>query len=215
MVGCLAAEIGDVTLHAFIVAAQQLRVARPQVLLPRDQHMGSAPLRRIAKAVFENLVLRRDVGHQPVVQLRVGHVIHALGEELCQVELVAQGRAVEVILFEPTELLAMRTVGHDAHHVAALRPAYQCANPVEQIVGAGKLPYRLGRGMDDHAFDPLDCRQIATVLRRHALDLKVPTTVIEELGEPGLAVTAGQGILPIARSIVGARLAIHGPVFID
>ena len=48
------------------------------------------------------------------------------------VELVADRRAVEMILFQPAELLAVRAIGEHRNHVRPLRPADEVADAVEQ-----------------------------------------------------------------------------------
>ena len=84
--------------------------------------------------VAERRVFRRGRRHEPVGELRIGDVIERLGEKLREVKIIAQRRAVQMILLQPAEPFAMRAIGHQADHVAALRPADERADAVEQSV---------------------------------------------------------------------------------
>ena len=52
-------------------------------------------------------ILGRDVGHQAVIALGIGHVVHRFGQQRSQLEFIAKRRAVEVVFLEPAELLAV------------------------------------------------------------------------------------------------------------
>jgi hypothetical protein len=127
-------EIRDVPLHAVVVASKQVGVSGPLVLLPRNDDVGAAPFGRIAEPLVENGVLGRDVRHQPGLELAVGHVAHPFLEETREIEFVSERRSVQVVLLEPPEALAMRAIGDHAHEVAALRPANERVDPVEELV---------------------------------------------------------------------------------
>ena len=108
------------------------------------------------------------LGIEPVVGLRVGHVAHALGENPRDVEFVADRRAVEVILLQPAELFAVRAIGQHRDHVRSLGPAHERADAVQKLVGAFEVADRLGRRMDDDAFDLVELRQRSPPVLRPA-----------------------------------------------
>ena len=101
VIGGAAAQVGHVGLEPVVVPPQQLQIPGELILLPGHQQEGAAPFGRIHESTGELHVLGRDVGHQPAGSLGIGHVIHHLREQSCQVKSVAQGRAVEMVLFEP------------------------------------------------------------------------------------------------------------------
>ena len=132
------------------------------------------------------------------------------------VELVANRRAVEVILLEPAELLAVRAVGEHRHHVRPLSPAHERADAVQQFVRALEVADRLGRRMDDHAFELFELRQVAVRLGRHLVDLQVAAAGVEELREPGLRLVGRLGVLPLGRAaIAAAGVAVDRAVAAD
>ena len=58
-------------------------------------------------------------------------ILSPLRHLLREVEFVAEGRAVEVVLLKPAEFFPVRAVGDHAHQVGALRPAHQRVDAVE------------------------------------------------------------------------------------
>ena len=110
--------------------------------------------------------------------LGIGHVVHSLGKQGRQVELVAQRWAVEMILLQPAQLFAMWAIGQHAHHIAPLRPTHQRVNAVEQVVRAGELANLRRRRMDRHARHGLNLSTAA------ALDLQISAAAVRELGHP-------------------------------
>ena len=138
-------------------------------------HSGESPklLRRLSVLPFaaESRVFRRGRRHKPVGKLGIANVVQRLGKKLREVKFVAQRRAVQMILLQPAESFAMRAIGHQAGHVAALRPADQIADAVEQRVGTFKFAGRFGRGIDDNARERFDFRQSAAGVRRNEMNL--------------------------------------------
>ena len=197
-----AAEVGDVVFHRVVMDAEQIQVAVELVLLPRHQDEGGAPFRRVTEysaqmlrvaLVAENRVFRRDGRHEAVGELRIGDVIHRLGEQLREVKLVAQRRAVQVIFLQPAELFTVRTVRHQADHVAALRPADELADAVEQGVRTFKFAGRFGRGIDYDAFQRFDFRQRAVGGGWSEMRLLITAARVEKLRRPSLLAVGGLG----------------------
>ena len=196
-------EVGDVMFHRVVVRAEELEVAAEFVLLPRHEDERGAPFRRIAKGIAEMVrvilgaedgVFRRDVGHETIGELRIGDVIHRLGEELVERKFVAQRGAVQMIFLEPAEFFAMRTIGHQADHVAALRPADEGADAIEQRIGAGEFANRFRSGMHDDAGERFDFRQRAIRHRGRKLHLVVTAAAVKKLGRPGFGAVGGLGV---------------------
>ncbi len=102
-----------------------------------------------------------------------------------------------MVLLQPAQLLAMWTVGHHADHVAPLGPANQRMDAVEQLVRAGEPPHRRRRRMHHHAFQRFHRGSLAPLTGRHALHLKIPAPLVEELREPHLRPLARQRVLPV------------------
>ena len=213
-----AAEIGQIFVHRVVMRAEQIQVAVELVLLPGHEDEGAAPFRRIAEypaqmirvaPVAEDGVFRRGGRHQAVGKLRIGHVVQHFGEQLREVEFIAQGRAVQVILLQPAAFFALRTIGHHAHHVAALRPADELADAVEERVGTFKFTDRLRRGMHDHAFDFFHDWKRSAFGCRQALDLQITAADVEEFREIIFARPYPPTCIATRRLATAARTAIH------
>src|SRR5262249_25528082 len=102
--------------------------------------------------VVEDGVFGRGGGHKAGRELRVGDVVHHLAKDAWEIEFVAQRRSVEMILFEPAEAFAMRTIGKHAHQIAALRPADESADAIEQNGRAFEIGGGRGGGVGHGAF---------------------------------------------------------------
>ncbi len=132
----------------------------------------------------KNRVFRRGRRHEAVGELRIGDVVERLGEQLREVKFVAQRRAVQMILLQPAEPFAMRTIRHQADHVVLLRPADERERAVEQIVGAFKFADRLGRGMNHNAGERFDFWQRAVGCCRREMNLNVTAADVEKFRRP-------------------------------
>ena len=209
----LRCEVIAVALHPVEVGGQQGNVSGGLVLLPWHDHERRAPLRRIAEAAAENGIFRSDVRHEAIVELGLGHVAHALDIHRDHIPLVAECVAVEVVLLEPCEFLPMRAVRDHAHQVAALRPADEGADAVEQFVRALEVAGGLRLAVHDHAFQFCDFWQ-RLAFRRAQLDLQVTPAAVEELGKPCLArgfAFEGVGVERFA----AAHRIVDPPVFVE
>src|SRR6266496_2613132 len=101
-----------------------------------------------------------------------------------------------MILLQPAQPLAMRTIREHAGQIAALRPADELADAIEQIVRAREIADGFGRGVNYHALDFLNDRQFASRIHRLALDLKVTRAMIKKLREIIFRSAPGQRVLP-------------------
>src|ERR1051325_1131785 len=109
----------------------------------------------------EDCVFRSGGRNETVRKLRIGDVIHHFGEQLREIKFVAQRWPVEVIFLEPAKALAMRAIGHHAHHVAALRPTNELSDPIEERVGTFEFPYSIAIGVNHRGFKGFYLRQVA------------------------------------------------------
>ena len=198
-VGGPALQIGKVPGHRRVVLLQQRAVAGEEVLLPGNVNERCPPLRRRTKGAAEYGVFRRDVGHEALGCLRVGHVVDVLRRQARKVELVAKRGSVEVVLLQPAEFFAVRAVGQDGHHVRALRPAHQVPDPAQHRIRRSEMPDRARRGMHNHhvqAVDPGPRRVWSGRFGGQQLGMHVTRTDVVELGKPGLGPIGGLRILP-------------------
>ena len=104
---------------------QQPDVAGKLILLPGAEDEGAAPLRRVVIGIGQTVaglkIFRCDVWHESVIgPLAVENIVFDFGEQRRDVEIVAQCRAVQMVLLQPTLAFAMRTVGQHTHHVVHL-----------------------------------------------------------------------------------------------
>src|SRR5258708_18937232 len=127
-------KVSDIALHPVVMTLERSRIACEEILLPSGENEGAAPLGRIAKSVGKDDILRRDVGHESVVELGISHVVKSFRVERGKVEFVPQRRTVEMILFEPAQTFAVGTIGDQTDEVAALRPPDERADAVEEPV---------------------------------------------------------------------------------
>ena len=87
-------------------------------------------------------IFGRDVGHQAVIVLGIGHVAADFVEQRRDIEIVEKRIPHEMILLKPAEFFAVRAVGEDAHHVAAHGPVDERIGARKEDVGRGELPHR-------------------------------------------------------------------------
>ena len=86
----------------------------------------------------------------------------------------------------------------------------------KQLVRAFEIADRLGRRMDDDAFELVELRQVAARLGRHLVDLQVAAAGVEELREPGLWLVGRLRVLPPGRAAVAAaRVAVDRAVAVQ
>src|SRR4051812_9422935 len=90
-----------------------------------------------------------------------------------------------MVLFQPAELFAMRTIRHQAHHVTPLCPANQFADAVEQRVGAFEFANRFRRGLNNGSVQRFNFWQGA-ICRWSEMDLNVTATDVKKLRRPRL-----------------------------
>src|SRR6202035_924716 len=76
---------------------------------------------------------------------------------------------------------------------------------VEEIAGAREGPGGRSVAVHDDALDRQDAGKLFAPLARTQFDLQVTGTAVEELGEPRLLATAGQGVRP-KRPALGHRI---------
>ena len=113
-----------------------------------------------------------------------------------------------MILFQPTELLAVRTVGHHALHVAPLRTLYQTVGLCEDGVGTFKRRAFFGRVVDEAALQTGYYGQslwVGLAFEHGILHLYVSETVVGEAWMPRLCGVAAYGIFIV---VLATRLPL-------
>src|SRR5262249_8061071 len=118
-----------------------------------------------------------EIGEASVGGLRVAHIAHPLSEERRHVH-VEDARADEdLYVAHPTEpFVALRAVGRDAFHVAALRPQDVLPEVIERGVGGFKAGGFGHRRMKDPARDRVRPRPA-----RKASDFDITKAVVSEM----------------------------------
>ena len=144
-------EVAEIIRHRARIGVQQRVIARKQIMLPGDENHRTSPFGGVPVAAAENGEFGSDAGDQARAGrgLAVGHVPHRLGKQQAHVKFILEGRPVQIVLFQPTQPLAVRAIRQDAEEIVALRPADKVADVVEEGAGAGEIPH-VGGGTLNH-----------------------------------------------------------------
>src|SRR6185312_16725065 len=122
MIPGLSGEIAYIALHHRPGFGECCLVAIPQVEIPGDEDAAATPFGRVAKRVAEYREFRCYFGDEAVRRLCVFHVADDLAVKGPDIVAIAHRIAHEVGFFEPTQFLAMGTIGKDTGHIALDRP---------------------------------------------------------------------------------------------
>ena len=156
-------------------------------------------------------------GNETVRRLRILHVMKTFRVKPGEIQLVAQRGTVQVILFEPAESLAVRTIGDHVREITALCPAYQSTDTVKKFRRAGEIP---GRGQNPNGPRPSSSASITGSLpsfSRRQLRLEIAAAVIEKPRKPLLAFRiAGERVTPIRlRAPPGHRIPVERAILVN
>ena len=201
-------EVVHVAPHRFVVVHHQGAVAIHVVVHEGQDDEGGAPFRGVVEEVAEGDILRRRGGHHPVLLLCVHDVAYDFGYERRHVVVVEQRGAAEVVLLQPSQLLAMGAVGEHALHVGAFGALYEAVGLRHPLVVAPEGGGLTCGVMDEAASQAVQHGQAVGVRLacfHGSLHLDVAEAVIGEGGVPCLAPVAAERVFVV---VGAARLRL-------
>ena len=139
-------QVVNITAHGFVVVHNQRTVTVLVVIHKRQDDERAAPFGRIVEEIAERNILRSRGGNHAVGFLGVHYILNDFGNIGAHVVVVKQRRTVQMVLFQPTQLLAVGTIGQHGLHIRPLCPLYKPVRLGEKFVTAFETRH-LGGGI--------------------------------------------------------------------
>ena len=203
-----AGEVVHIAAHRLVVVGDEGAVAIHVIVHEGENHQGGAPFGGVIKEIAERHILGCGGRHHAIGLLGVHYVADNLGHQGGHVVVVEERRTHKVILLQPTQFLAVRTVGEHGLHVASFGALYQPVGLRHQLVVAPEGGGLGGGVVNEATLQVVDDRQtigIGLLFHHGSLYLDVAETIVGEPGMPCLLSVTFQSVLVI---MLATRLAL-------
>ena len=149
----------------------------------RQRNKRPAPLRRLQERrsprTLEDTEVGSNLGQSTVLRLCIGNVLHGLLYHRLAVVVADESLAIQPVLFQPTQLLPVRTVCPYRLPVAADGSVYQHVGIGKEIIATLKVACLAGRVVYEAGIDILQHLHVA-------LHLQVAIAIVTESRMPVL-----------------------------